>query len=275
MTQATGGYRAGYAREEQVTGEGVAVELPVAGIVPRIGARLIDAVATVVAGVALWLVAGWLGIGSQSDAVQRTVLILILVLLTVAIPTAVETATRGKSLGKLALGLRTVRDDGGPVTGRQSLGRALTAWVEIWTTFGAPAVICAILTPRAQRIGDLMTGTYVIAERFAVRLSPPPFGPPQLMEWARQADIAALPSGLSLAIRQFLDRAGQMHPQARDELGAQLLADALRQVSPMPPPGWHREYVLAAILDERRRRDGLRLAREQALRDRVLGARVD
>ena len=161
------------------------------------------------------------------------------------------------------------------MTGRQSLGRALTAWVEIWMTAGGPALIAAILTRRAQRIGDLMTGTYVIAERFAVRLSPPPFGPAPLMDWARRADIAALPSGLSLAIRQFLDRAGQMHPRARDELGAQLLADALRQVSPMPPPGWHREYVLAAILDERRRRDGERLGREQALRDRVLGRGQD
>ena len=29
------------------------------------------------------------------------------------IPTTVETLTRGKSLGKLAMGLRTVRDDAG------------------------------------------------------------------------------------------------------------------------------------------------------------------
>ncbi len=275
MTQATGGYRAGYAREEQVTGEGVAVELPVAGVVFRVGARLIDTLATVVAGVLLWLVATWLGVENTSGAVQRIVVLLILVLLTVAIPTAVETATRGKSLGKLALGLRTVRDDGGPITGRQSLGRALTAWVEIWVSLGGPALICAILTPRGQRIGDLMTGTYVIAERFAVRMSSPPFGPPALMAWARQADIAALPSGLSLAIRQFLDRAAQMHPAARDQLGAQLLGDALRRVAPMPPPGWHREYVLAAILDERRRRDALRLGREQSLRDRYVGRGED
>lgn len=276
MTQATGGgYRAGYAREEQVTGEGVAVELPVAGIVPRVGARLIDMAATAVVALLLWLVASWIGVGDASGAVRRIVILVIVILLTLALPTALETLTRGKSLGKLALGLRTVRDDGGPITGRQSLGRALTAWVEVWMTLGGPAVVCAILTPRAQRIGDLMTGTYVISERFAVRLSPPPFGPPQLLEWARQADIAALPSGLSLAIRQFLDRATGMALPARDQLGDQLLTDALRHVSPMPPPGWHREYVLAAILDERRRRDGLRLGRDQALRERYLGLGTD
>ena len=31
-------------------------------------------------------------------------------------PTTLETLTRGKSFGKLALGLRVVRDDGGTVT---------------------------------------------------------------------------------------------------------------------------------------------------------------
>ncbi len=41
-------------------------------------------------------------------------------------------------------------------------------------------------------------------------------------------------------------------------------------VSPLPPPGNHPEYVLAAVVADRRRRDLDRLMRDAALRDRVI-----
>ena len=40
---------------------------------------------------------------------------MLLVTVMVVLPTTVETLTRGRSLGKLAMGIRIVRDDGGPV----------------------------------------------------------------------------------------------------------------------------------------------------------------
>ena len=54
-----------------------------------------------------------------------------------------------------------------------------------------------------------------------------------------------------------------MTPQARDEMGRKLLAEMSLYVSPPPPPGNHPEYVLAAILADRRRRDTVRLARDR------------
>jgi hypothetical protein len=41
-------------------------------------------------------------------------------------------------------------------------------------------------------------------------------------------------------------------------------------VSPPPPSGSHPEYVLAAILADRRRRDAERLARDATLRSRLV-----
>ena len=41
------------------------------------------------------------------------------VVATVVVPTVVETLTRGRSLGRLIMGLRIVRDDGGPVGARR------------------------------------------------------------------------------------------------------------------------------------------------------------
>ena len=47
-------------------------------------------------------------------------------------PTALETLTRGQSIGKLAFGLRTVRDDAGPITFQHAFVRALIGVVEIY-----------------------------------------------------------------------------------------------------------------------------------------------
>ena len=267
----TAGTQGGYAREEQVIGEAVAVELPVASVIARVASRLIDLVVMALIFFVLGLAATLASV-DLSGAVQRTAALLCLIAVVVVFPATMETLTRGKSVGRYVLGLRIVRDDGGPVTGRQALLRALTALVEFTVSLGGPSLICAVVTQRVKRIGDLAAGTYAISERHTVRLPPAPQAHPVLAAWARQADIAVLPTGLALSTRQFLARSTTFTPQARDQIGRQLLADTLRFVSPAPPPGWHPEYVLAAVLADRRRRDADRLARDEQLRARVLGA---
>lgn len=61
-----------------------------------------------------------------------------------------ETATRGRSLGKMAMGLRVVSDDGGPERFRQAVFRALAGVVEIWMLVGGPAVIASLFSPRGN-----------------------------------------------------------------------------------------------------------------------------
>jgi len=53
-------------------------------------------------------------------------------------------------------------------------------------------------------------------------LPPPPMMPPHLAAWATGADIARLPDGLAMAVRQFLMRAPLLSPQSRATLGVQL-----------------------------------------------------
>lgn len=261
-------YRA-YASEDVVTGEGVAVELPVATVPTHLLSGLIDVAATF-----LLLALGALGasalVADVSEAVAGTTATVLAVGCLVVFPAALETATRGRSLGKLALGLRTVREDGGPITLRHALTRALVGVVEIWMLFGVPALVAALISPRGKRLGDLAAGTYVITQRAQLQLVPPPAMPPHLAGWAAGADIATLPTGLTVAVRQFLARAPSLAPASRELLGRQLLAATLDHVSPTPPPGSHPEYVLAAVIADRRRRDLARLARAEALRSRVL-----
>lgn len=264
----TGGYRA-YASEDVVTGEGVAVELPVASTVARSVSGLIDVVVQFVLLIVIGFTSSWVT-GRSSEAVATSVGLVSALAVLVGLPTAVETLSRGRSLGKLAMGLRTVRDDGGPITSRHALTRALVGVVEIWTMLGIPAVVTSMLNSRCKRLGDLAAGTYVVSQRSRMRLLAPPQMPPPLAAWAATADIAALPDGLSVAVRQFLARSASLTPASRDALGADLYREVTRLVAPAPPPGIHPEYVLAAVVAERRTRDEQRLARHQQLRDRLV-----
>ena len=259
-----------YDTDGTVTSEAVEVELPVASVLHRLGSGLVDLVVLVVAGLLAALLLG-LVIDDVSLALARTLLVVTVVLLVLGIPVASETATRGKTLGKAVTGLRTVRDDGGPIGARHAVVRGLVGWVEIYLAQGTVAVVAMLLTSRNRRLGDLAAGTYVINERQTIRLPVPTAMPDELAGWASGADIAALPDSLALAVRQFLHRAPGLSPEARHVLGLDLARQVSGHVAPPPPPGHHPEAFLAAVLADRRRRDAQRLAREADLRTRTLG----
>lgn len=259
----------GYAAQESVTGEGVALELPVANLGSRLVSGVID---VVVYGLTCWgLVVLAASLTEQSsDAVRRTAVIVVLVGVLVGVPATSEALTRGRTLGKLVMGLRVVRDDGGPVSSRHTLTRALVGWPEIYLTTGIVAVIAALSSSRVKRLGDQAAGTYVVSERSRLKLAPPPQMPVELEQWAVRADIAPLTPDLSAALRQFIPRAAALAPVARKAHGRQLLERVLLSVAPLPPPGHHPETVLRAVAAERYRRDLLRIARDQRVRDAVL-----
>lgn len=256
--------------DDLVTGEGVALDLPAASLGLRLASGLLDVLATLASLVVLYLAlaVATLPFGDEALFLAATVLASILAFL--AIPVTLETLTRGRSLGKLALGLRTVRDDGGPISFHHALVRALIGFVEIYAFSGVPAFFSIMLSTRGKRLGDYAAGTYVVRDRVPLRLPPPPAMPPQLQSWARRTDLAALPTGTALAVRQFLGRVSTLDPVSRERVGRALLGDVLPHVAPSPPPGAPPELVLAAIVAERRRRDLSRLRRDDALRNRLL-----
>ena len=259
----------GVGADDLVTGEAVALDLPHAGLGLRLCSGLIDLAVGYTALYVLQWVAYALA-GSGDDALVAAAITVAMIAAMVALPTTFETLTRGKTLGHLALGLRTVRDDAGPIQFRHAVTRALAGVVEIYGCLGVPALLCAVFNRRGKRFGDLLAGTYVIRDRQRVSLPPPPQMPAHLAAWASGADIAPLPDPLAAAIRQFLARTGTFAPQVREELGQRLLTEASPYVAPAPPPGNHPEWVLMAVLAERRRRDAERLAREERLRERLV-----
>ena len=258
--------------DDLVTGEAVALDLPPASLGTRIASGLVDVLATFA--LLLALVIGLVIAAIQADQALVDVATLGAVIVAFLVfPTTIETLTRGRSLGKLAFGLRTVRDDAGPISFHHAFVRALVGVVEIYVFFGSPAFFAALLSARGKRLGDFAAGTYVVRERVRLRLPPPTPMPPQLARWAASADLAALPTGLALGVRQFLGRLPQVDPAARAELGGRLARAVAEHVAPPPPPGTPPEAFLAAVVAARRERDAARLAREAELRRRLTARR--
>ncbi len=169
-----------------------------------------------------------------------------------------ETATRGRSVGKMVMGLRVVSDDGGPERFRQALFRALAGFVEIWMLFGGPAVIASLLSAQGKRIGDMFAGTVVISER-GPRSVPPPVMPPGLAWWAASLELSGLGPQQTELARQYLARAHELAPAVRNAMAHHATAEVVARISPPPPPGAPPEHILAAVLAERHRRELARL----------------
>jgi uncharacterized RDD family membrane protein YckC len=248
---------------ELITGEAVVLELRPASFATRAMALSLDLLLQVATFLSMLLLLG-VALKSLDSAASRAAAIVLGVSVTVVLPITVETLTRGRSVGKLAAGLRVVRDDGGPIRFRQALARGLSGVLEFYLTSGAIAVICSLADRRGRRVGDLLAGTYVIRERANSEQGPPLVMPPLLAVWARSADIGRIPDSLALAVRQFHRRAPRLHPGSRQRLGTELTAQLARYVAPLPPVGVHPEDFLAAVLAERRERDLARLRAEQA-----------
>lgn len=243
--------------EQVVTGDAVVLDVQIAQLPVRALSALIDiAVIFVayVAGVMLWATT----LSQFDPALSGAVLIIFTVLTMVGYPLIFESATRGRTLGKMALGLRVVSDDGGPERFRQALFRALASVIEIWTFFGGPAVICSLLSSKGKRLGDVFAGTVVISER-GPKLAPPPVMPPSLEWWASSLQLSGLGPEQAELARQFLSRASQLDPQIREQMAHRIAGEVVARISPPPPPGVPPQYVLAAVLAERHRRELERL----------------
>jgi uncharacterized RDD family membrane protein YckC len=243
-----------------VTGEAVVVEIRLARLPSRALALGLDVLVQAAALITLLFAVGALIAGGEEAFADALGLVLVVAVL-VGYPVTAETLTRGRTLGKLALGLRVVRDDGGPIGFRHALARGLFAvFPDIWASGGTAALITSALNGRGKRLGDIVAGTVVVQERLPVQRASPVHMPAELAVWAAGVDLSGLPDGLALAARQFLARAGELAPGAREDVGRRLAGAIAEVVHPPPPPGTPAAAYLSAVLVERRRREDRRLA---------------
>ena len=248
--------------DELITGEAVALDLRPAGFILRAGGAAIDFIVYYggyFLGLFLLFSAGFsLGL---DDALLQAIAVVGLVLFILVIPITVEVLSHGKSLGKLAVGARIVRDDGGAIGLRHAAIRGVVAVLEVYMTLGGGALIVGLFNSRAKRLGDLLAGTYSQHERIP-RIVTPVYGVPMpLVEWSKTADVARMPDALARRIAHYLAQARGLSPETRVRLGRQLANEASIYVSPLPVAD--AELFLAAVASLRRDREFAALQLQQ------------
>lgn len=249
---------------EVVTGEAVVLDVPVARFPSRMAAALLDMIVQLsVLAVTLTL------ISPSHSAVAAGISVTAYVLVLIGYMTAFETLSRGRTLGKMAFGLRVVSDDGSPERFRQALVRSLTGLIEIWSIVGAPVgLVTSIVSAKGKRLGDMFAGTYVIQERSPRRARLAPMFtvvPPPLLGWAQVAQTSGLSEQTAEEAGSYLRRYYELTDMARADVGQRLASAVLSQVSPPPPPGTPPAAYLTAVLAIRRDREHARLASRQRL----------
>ncbi|MCU1594359.1 MAG: domain containing protein [Frankiales bacterium] len=238
-----------------VTGEAVALDVRTAGLPSRLLAGALDGLIQG-SGFFLLLLALFASGAVTNEAAVAAMSIICFALAGLAYPVVLETLTKGRTVGKMAMGLRVVRDDAGPIAFRQAFVRGLIGFLveKPGVTLFAGGVISGLVREDGKRLGDLAAGTVVIQERVISTQAPPVLMPGPLVAWAATLDLSRLSDDVALAVRTFLARSAGFTDAARTELGGRLVAAVAAVVTPEPPPGTPEWAYLSAVLAERRRR---------------------
>jgi uncharacterized RDD family membrane protein YckC len=261
--------RGAQAVSELVVAEGVALELRPARLGSRAAALMLDLVLmAVLYEICYQLLQVIAGSGASDDTVSALDIVSVL-LVAVGYPLVCETISSGRSVGKLAAGLRVVRLDGGPERFRHAMVRAmallfadiglpitLITGLPVLILLGLPGALAVACSRQGRRLGDLLAGTIVVRERSETSPGTMPMPPhPELARWATSARVEDVPPGLILAARQLLSRVFELDRAAAAELTEELARQVAEYVTPYPPRGVAPYQYLVAVTAERYRRE--------------------
>jgi uncharacterized RDD family membrane protein YckC len=240
------------------SGEAVRLELPEAGLSSRIVALTIDLIVELIVLFAVLMAAGFVMAGLD-DAAGAAVGLVAMLAVILAMPVTIETLMRGRSVGKLAMGIRVVRDDGGPVRFRHSLVRGIfLVLVDLWTTAGSVGLITSLANEKGKRVGDFFAGTIVVRDRFPTSLTPPRYPepvPPHLAQWAQSLPMSKLSNSVATSAASFLTRRTSLDPRARIATAGSIATAVAEQLGTPAPSANDAETFLLVVVQEKERRD--------------------
>ncbi len=225
------------------TPEGVSLELVLAGVGSRFIARLLDTVIQVAIIFALVL-----GIyGTSAPGAVRALARVLLFLVIFAYDVPFEVLNRGRTIGKIATGIRVVDEVGGPVHFFTSAIRTILRIVDFLPIFYIAGVVSIVATENDQRLGDLAAGTIVVRDRFpgiAAAVGAPATVP---VEAVATWDVSAIGPDDIATIHQFLDRRLALPLPVRAHFAGQLAARIAPLVAGAPYAA-HPEYLLEGVV---------------------------
>jgi uncharacterized RDD family membrane protein YckC len=231
-----------------VTPEAVVLDLPTASVGSRMLCRALDIAVTVVGFCVLAIIAGTVSdITGSGDVAAVAVLFGVFAAL-LLYPVLMETFWRGRTVGKVVMGLRVVRVDGGPIGFRHAAVRAALGLIDVWATLGGLGMLAIFVSKHDQRLGDMAAGTLFLRERRGTTLRPVQFFvPPGCEDIVRAVDVGGMTTGDYELVRSFLVRWGDFSDLQRPTVAAKV-AGPLWQRFRHPVPSWlGPDYYLACL----------------------------
>lgn len=187
------------------TPEGLALTLHPAGPVPRALAWLLDFVIRLFCVFVLSIPLGILGEAGSG------ILMILVFLLYWAYPVFFEVLRDGQTIGKKALGLKVVNQNGTPITWLASIARNLLRVADMFPFFYGFGLASCLIDPYSRRFGDLVAGSLVIhVDRVTARLPSPPVPADHLAVLLKREEQGA--------IVNFSERALHMTQERQREL---------------------------------------------------------
>ncbi len=231
------------------TPEGVTLELVLAGLGSRFVARLLDSLVQLV--IIFALVFGVVVTHPPGVVLAFVFVVTFLVVLAYDIP--FELLNDGRTLGKMAAGIRVVDTAGEPISFFASLMRNVLRIIDFLPVLYAVGCTSIVVTKSDQRLGDLAAGTVVARDKFPGIDATPVFTLSVPVNQVATWDVSSVESDELATIRQFLDRRYALTWPVRAYF-ASAIASRIGPKIAGAPPGAHPEYLLEGVVVAKQQR---------------------
>ncbi len=236
------------------TPEGIEIDLVLAGLGSRFLATLLDTLIQAGCILALAVMLGVLGGGTDYviGGWAEALFYLSLFVLLFGYHIVFETLSSGRSPGKRAAGIRVVRLGGEPVGFLASAVRNAMRLLDFLPFLYGVGLFSIVASDKNQRVGDLAAGTIVVREQMGGVKTPG-----GVAYWASSVtvpvedvatwDVSAVTADELRAVRHFVDRRLQIPWGPRAHLAWEL-ASRLGPKVAGAPTDVHPEYLLEGIV---------------------------
>lgn len=240
-----------------VTPEAVVLDVETAGFASRILAGLLDLTIQLTVLLVFGTLVSVAFLGDESGV--TTVFAIMTFLVIFGYPIAFETWLRGRTPGKMAVGLRAVTTDGAPLRLREATLRAMGGVVDrLLPPGGITGALFVLFTPRHQRLGDLIAGTMVIRDPERYVSTPALWftAPPGLEGYAETIDPTSITVEQYTVVRSFLTRGTALSAPVRATLARDLANRLAAHIRHQPPQFVAPEAFLICAMARYQRRNG-------------------
>jgi uncharacterized RDD family membrane protein YckC len=224
-----------------VTPENAEITYELAGLGSRMVACLIDTLVQVAVALGLlipFLIASMAGLisGRALSQVSGWVMALAvfgLFLLVWGYYLGYEATRNGQTIGKRAVRIRVVRDNGQPIDFSCAAVRNLMRYIDFLPAGYSVGVISVLFSPTYRRLGDYAAGTMVVRER----LDKPQAQQAQPVNPEAEGfdgDLSALSKNDCEAIRRFVDRRRELAPEVQTDLARRMATPILEKLGIEP-----------------------------------------